>query len=148
MGTNGTRGNMDGRYGMMSNTNGTGNTANQNSVPKDIRDTINSKIQKTLPSVDQVYVSSDAGFYEHASGYATRNGNVRGNRDGNVVTNTVKNLGNDFGAWINRLFPLNVNGRDGMRINSGGNGTSRDGGLFNNNGYKDGLFDINGRDNR
>lgn len=154
MGMNGARSlnRTDGRYGMMSNTTGTGNTAYENSVPKHIRDEISSKIQKTVPTVKEVYCSSDAGFYEHSMRYRGQNidgvGNVANkagnvaNRTGNVVTNTVGTLAHDMGTWINRIFPLNM-GRDGVRTNNINNN-----GMFNNNGQKDGLFDMNHRDNR
>lgn len=135
----------DGRYGIMSNTTGnltgTGTTAYENSVPKHIRDEISNKIHKTVPTVKEVYCSSETGFYEQASRHTGSNidGNGRSytDGDGNVITNTVGTMANDLGGWINRLFPLNM-GRDGVRTNNLNND-----GWLNNNGQKDGLFDMN-----
>ncbi|NMO95244.1 YhcN/YlaJ family sporulation lipoprotein [Paenibacillus lemnae] len=125
MGNNGATIGNRGRYGTLNNNAGT-DMNNENSVPSDIREMINSKIQKTVPNCDQVYVSADSGFYDHSAGYANDNtGNVTGtnaNRDGNIVGNMTE----DLGAFINRIFPL---GRgNGIMHNS----TNRDG-MFNDN---------------
>lgn len=138
MGMNGVRtlkNGTDGRYGMMSNTTGTRNTSYENSVPKHIRDEISMKVQKTVPTVKEVYCSSDEGFYQHAMRYrGTTNINGAAHKAGNVVTNTVGTLAHDMGVWINRIFPLHA-GRDGMK-------------MHNNTTNKDGLFDMNRYNNR
>ncbi|SMF89408.1 hypothetical protein SAMN05661091_4637 [Paenibacillus uliginis N3/975] len=137
MGTNGTDG-TTGRYGMMNDTTGNGGMMNGNSVPKDVRESVSSKVRKTVPSCDQVYVSADSDFYNQSTGYAGNNvdGNRNGNGNGNgYVGNVAEATGDitrDIGAYINRIFPLNVNNRNGN--------------MFNNN--NDGLFDNNNRTNR
>ncbi|KKO54284.1 hypothetical protein XI25_09625 [Paenibacillus sp. DMB20] len=146
MGTNGVNGD---RYGMMNNG-GNGNLNNVNNVPDDIRQTISSKVRKTVPNCDQVYVSADTDFYNHSAGYANNNNNGNGNRNGNgngndngVIADTVGEATRDFGVFINRLFPLNIGGRNGILNNDGVNRNNRDGNMFDNN---DGLF--NNRANR
>lgn len=126
MGTNGTRTNtLTGRNGATNDTYmGTGingvpyGTYNNNmgimsnnreEVPQHLRQEITSKIRKTAPHISQVYVSSDEEFYQHANRFGT---------DGNAA-NTVGTLSRDFGAWINRVFPLNLGGRDGMNDTRG-----------------------------
>lgn len=120
-GTRGTDGNMNDTrigtgingvpYGTYNGNNmGMMNTNNNaNDVPQHIRMEISSKIRKTAPHIQQVYVSSDQDFYQQANGFAT-NGNAG---------NTFGTLSRDFGSWINRIFPLNLGGRDGMNDTRG-----------------------------
>ncbi|WP_054956207.1 hypothetical protein [Paenibacillus dakarensis] len=136
MNNTGTLNRTDGRFGTMNNQSANDNVNTVNSVPKHVRDEVSTKIRKTLPNVKEVYCSSDTGFYEHARGYSGNNiGGGAGNRDGNIVGNTIGTLGHDLGAWINRLFPL---GNDGM--NTYGTGHPN---RVNDNGYNDGLFNMN-----
>ncbi|WP_127589564.1 YhcN/YlaJ family sporulation lipoprotein [Paenibacillus lautus] len=126
MGTNGTgTNNLNGTNGTTNNTYmgtgingvpyGTNNnnmgmmSNNREEVPQHVRQEITSKIRKTAPHISQVYVSTDEGFYQHANRFGT---------DGNAA-NTVGTLSRDFGTWINRVFPLNLGGRDGMNDTRG-----------------------------
>lgn len=161
MGTNGIRkmGGTDGRYGMMSNNSmGSRNTSYENSVPKHIRTEISNKIHKSVPNVKEVYVSSDAGFYEHSTRYSGKNINGKGNNnngngytdgDGNVVTNTVGDISHGLSSWVNRIFPLNMGEHDGVRTNNtnyrNNNNNQNNNGIFNNNGKRDGILDMYNR---
>lgn len=118
------------------NTGNTDNTGLMNSVPEHIRKQISSKVQKTVPSCQQVYVSADNDFYNHSSRYSTDNSLTGAGRDiTNAVGNTVGMAASDLGSFINRLFPLNTNGR-GMMNRNGVTPYNRDGGMMN----KDGMF--------
>ncbi|MGV2788486.1 sporulation protein, partial [Clostridium perfringens] len=97
-------------YGTYNNNNNMGMMSNnREEVPQHVRQEITSKIRKTAPHISQVYVSTDEGFYQHANRFGT---------DGNAA-NTVGTLSRDFGTWINRVFPLNLGGRDGMNDTRG-----------------------------
>lgn len=127
MGTNGTRtNNLNGTngttndtfmgtgingvpYGTFNNNNMGIMSNNREEVPQHVRQEITSKIRKTAPHISQVYVSTDEDFYQHANRFGT---------DGNAA-NTVGTLTRDFGTWINRVFPLNLGGRDGMNDTRG-----------------------------
>lgn len=137
-GVNGTNGSINGRYGMMNDTNGMGNNnlTNENSVPKDVREAVSSKIRSTVPSCDQVYVSADSDFYNQSTGYAGNgNGNANGNGYVGNVAEATGDITRDIGAYINRIFPLNMNYN---KVNN------RNGNMFDN----DGMFDNNNRYNR
>ncbi|MGG3506897.1 YhcN/YlaJ family sporulation lipoprotein [Paenibacillus lautus] len=95
-------------YGTYNNNN-MGMMSTREEVPQHVRHEITSKIRKTAPHISQVYVSTDEGFYQHANRFGT---------DGRAA-NTVGTLSRDFGTWINRVFPLNLGGRDGMNDTRG-----------------------------
>ncbi|WP_339295846.1 YhcN/YlaJ family sporulation lipoprotein [Paenibacillus sp. FSL W7-1279] len=119
MGTNGTNGTTNDThmgtgingvpYGTYNNNNMGIMSNNREEVPQHVRQEITSKIRKTAPHISQVYVSTDEDFYQHANRFGT---------DGNAA-NTVGTLTRDFGTWINRVFPLNLGGRDGMNDTRG-----------------------------
>lgn len=119
-------------YSMMN----TGTTGMMNSVPEHIRQEISSKVQKTVPSCQQVYVSADNDFYNHSTRYST-DGSLTGTGRSitNAVGNTVGVAASDLGSFINRLFPLNMKGR-GMMNRDGVTPYNRDGGIM----HKDGMF--------
>ncbi len=96
-------------YGTYNNNNMGIMNNNREEVPQHVRQEITSKIRKTAPHISQVYVSTDEDFYQHANRFGS---------DGNAA-NTVGTLTRDFGTWINRVFPLNLGGRDGMNDNRG-----------------------------
>ncbi|KOP64509.1 sporulation protein [Bacillus sp. FJAT-18019] len=96
-------------YGTYSNNNMGMMSTNREEVPEHVRQEITSKIRKTAPHISQVYVSTDDDFYQHANGFA----------NGDNANNTLGTLSRDFGSWINRVFPLNLGGRDGMNDTRG-----------------------------
>lgn len=96
-------------YGTYNNNNMGIMSTNREEVPEHVRHEITSKIRKTAPHINQVYVSTDEGFYQHAHGYA----------NGGHAGNTLGTLSRDFGSWINRVFPLNLGGRNGMNDTRG-----------------------------
>lgn len=150
----GTNGNRTGGYGVrgfdrgMNNTGmlspgqsgysmmNTGTSGMMNSVPEHIRHEISNKVQKTVPSCQQVYVSADNDFYNHSARYST-DGSLTGvgRSVSNAVGNTVGTAASDLGSFINRLFPLNMTGQ-GMMNRDGVTPYNRDGGIM----QKDGMF--------
>lgn len=123
MGSNGATMGNRGRYGAMSTDNDMGMGMGDNQVPQNIRSLINSTVQKTAPQCEQVYVSDDADFFDRSEGYAGNGMMGNGDQgDGNVVGNMTE----DLGAFINRLFPMNMNGRDN--------------GILNNDGTSNGMY--------